>query len=100
MATLHRPKTRAQTSAEQLRLLHLPDACLASIMAYACNGLPWKERCGWRRGHGRLLLLVDPCMRHWSAPHFDPAASAFMAVHAVCGSGPGSIARTLAFALC
>ncbi|EFN59070.1 hypothetical protein CHLNCDRAFT_137807 [Chlorella variabilis] len=45
MATLHRPKTRAQTSAEQLRLLHLPDACLASIMAYACNGLPWKERC-------------------------------------------------------
>jgi hypothetical protein len=41
---MHRPKTRSLTAAEQLRLLDLPDACLAKILALACEGVPWKDR--------------------------------------------------------
>jgi hypothetical protein len=42
--SMHRPKTRLQTQAEQPCLLHLPDACLAHVLALATAGVPWKER--------------------------------------------------------
>ncbi|KAL4430793.1 hypothetical protein ABPG75_006049 [Micractinium tetrahymenae] len=45
MATYHRPRTRLQTESEQLRLCHLPEACLALILRHAAEGVPWKERC-------------------------------------------------------
>jgi hypothetical protein len=44
MSAHHRPKTRLQSRGEQLLLLHLPEACLASIVAYASAGEPWKDR--------------------------------------------------------
>lgn len=44
MASTHRPRTRLQTESEQLRLCHLPDACLALILRHAAEGTPWKER--------------------------------------------------------
>lgn len=39
-----RRRTRSLTAASQLRLLQLPDACLALVMSYACEGVPWRER--------------------------------------------------------
>lgn len=44
MSAHHRPKTRLQSRGEQLQLLHLPEACLASIVSYAADGQPWKDR--------------------------------------------------------
>lgn len=44
MASCHRPRTRLQTESEQLRLCHLPEACLALILHHAADGAPWRER--------------------------------------------------------
>lgn len=44
MASYHRPRTRLQTESEQLRLCHLPEACLSLILRHAAEGVPWKDR--------------------------------------------------------